>query len=406
MNNSTLHNIFNIRGYNYQRTEYREGITYIHIKPKNNMIVCPTCNSKNVTTRGSIIRTIKTVPVALKKMCFLVITVPRLYCHDCLSLRYMDLKIADKNKSYTHNIIPMVITLFACSCITAIASILQLHWTIIKDICKSYLKKEFSKPDLRNVTMISIDEISIKKGHNYLTVVIDAKTGQPIYTGDGKGEDALEDFWKLLGPRRRKRITAVAIDMGVAYISAVKKNLPHAKIVFDHFHVIKLVNDRLNDLRKKVYASAAKNDQKILAGIKYVLLKGEENLDEKGKTRLNELLALNTPLTIGYILKEDLRQIWKKKYILSANKALKNWIKTARDSGEPILIQLAGTIEKHLYGILNWYLFKINSGRIEGINNKIKLVKRTAYGFHDEEFFKLLIMAILRSKQVLVYGAT
>jgi transposase len=244
--------------------------------------------------------------------------------------------------------------------------------------------------------MISIDELSTHKGHKYVTLVVDALSGRPLFVGDGKGESALEPFWAVLGPRRRKRIQAVAIDMGKSYISAVKKNLPNAKIVFDHFHVIKLVNDTLNKLRIDVYKAASDAQKGIIVGMKYILLRNNEDVAKDGpkSDRLKALLALNTPLSTAYILKEDLRQIWSMRHKFQAEAALAKWIETARSSGVPTLMKLAKTIESHAEGILNWYDCRINSGMIEGINHKIKVLKRKAYGFHDMVFFKLLILAI------------
>jgi transposase len=277
-----------------------------------------------------------------------------------------------------------------------IAKMLKIGWGIVKEVIKSKLEKDYGNIDLSNITMISIDELSTHKRHKYVTIVIDALTGRPLFVGEGKGEEALKPFWEALGPRRRKRILAVAIDMGKAYISAVSKNLPNAKIVFDHFHVVKLVNEVLNKLRIEVYKAASGAEKNIIAGTKFLLLGNNEDVTaDSGKClRLKALLDLNTPLTIAYILKEDLRQIWRKSSKFMAQRALTNWIKTARSSGVPLLMELADTIENHLEGILNWYDFQINSGLIEGINNKIKVLKRRAYGFHDMGFFKLLIMAI------------
>jgi transposase len=292
----------------------------------------------------------------------------------------------------------------ALMCIKHIATLLFLHWAIIKEIIKRKLTKDYSKPDLRNITRISIDEISTKKGHVYLTVVINAETGDPIYVGDGKKAEALGDFWKLLGKRRCKRIEAVAIDLGRAYISAVKKNLPHATIVYDHFHVIKIVNTVLDDLRKKVYRNASKTEKNALKGLKFLLLRNEEDLDSASKERLEKLTDLNVILSQAYILKEDIRQIWNKANKSRAKISLNSWIKTCRATGEELLISLADTIERHKDGILDWYKYKINSGRIEGINNKIKLLKRRAYGFRDHEFFKLLILAIMRNRDEMTIG--
>jgi transposase len=182
------------------------------------------------------VRTVKTVPVG-KKPVHLVMTVPRVHCHDCDTIRLIDTKIVDPNKSYTNALEHYVIALSEKMCILHISEHLNLGWPIVKRIIKHKLTKDYSTSDLRNITKISIDEISIKKGHKYLTVVINAGTGDVIYVGDGKGADALDGFWTLLGKRRMKRIEAVAIDLRKAYISAVKNNLPGATIVFDHFQL-------------------------------------------------------------------------------------------------------------------------------------------------------------------------
>jgi transposase len=316
----------------------------------------------------------------------------------------MKLPLSEERKSYTKQLASMIIMFCSVASMTDVANILKIGWGIVKDILKTKLVSKYSKVDLSNITMISIDELSTHKGHKYVTLVINTETGQPLFIGDGKGESALEPFWKALGPRRCKRIKAVAIDMGKAYISAVTKNLPKAKIVFDHFHVVKLVNDTLNKLRVEVYKAASKEERAVLAGTKYILLRNNEEVaadDEKSK-RLEALLALNTPLSAAYILKEDLRQSWSKKHKFQAVAALAKWVETARSSEVSSLVKLADTIESHSEGILNWYDFKINSGMIEGINNKIKLLKRKAYGFRDMTFFKLLIMAIRGMKSEVV----
>jgi transposase len=399
MSTSLIYHGWGIKGYTLKSTEYGKDGTKFHIEPQKRLFVCPVCGSTDVTTRGSHERTIKTLPIGFKEDCYVVVTIPRLHCHSCDNLRYMELNFAEQRKSYTKQLANYIIMLYSVATMLDIVRIVGLHWTTIKEIIKLYLEKTFSKPDLRNITMISIDEISIKKGHNYITIVIDAVTGQPLYVGDGKGEEALEAFWTMLGPRRRKRIQAVAIDMGRAYISAVQKNLPNARIVFDRFHVMKLVNDTLDRLRRKVYATATDDQKLLLKGSKYIILSDEEKLNDKKAQRLKKLLDLNTTLTAGYILKEDLRQFWEKNRKKTAEKCLQSWLKTARSSGEKMLIKLADSIENHSYGLLNWYEFPINSGRIEGINNKIKLLKRKAFGFHDIIFFKLHIMAIKQLSQ-------
>jgi len=159
---------------------------------------------------------------------------------------------------------------------------------------------------------IAIDEIAIGKGHRYFTVVLDLISGAVVFVGDGKGAEALEPFWKRLRASRAK-LKAVATDMGKAYIKAIRDNLPHVVHVFDHFHVVKLFNDKLSALRRELYNQAqSDSDRKLLKGTRWLLLKNPENLDveRNEEQRLRDALKLNEPLSIAYYLKEDLRQIW------------------------------------------------------------------------------------------------
>jgi transposase len=159
-----------------------------------------------------------------------------------------------------------------------VADHLGVSWDVIKDIQKRYLHRRFKKVRLRGLRRIAIDEICIGKGHRYLTVVLDLLTGAVVYIGDGKGAEALEPFWRGVRASRAK-IEAVAMDMSPAYIQAVTTALPKAAIVFDHFHIIKLFNDKLSDLRRKLYREATDLLQKeVLKGSRWLLLKNPENL--------------------------------------------------------------------------------------------------------------------------------
>jgi transposase len=275
---------------------------------------------------------------------------------------------------------------------------------VIKEMQKRDLTRRFSKPCLKDLQMIAIDEISVRKGHRYLTIVMDMISGAVIFVGDGKGSDALDPFWKKV-KRAKAKIEAVAMDMSPAYISAVSFHLPKAAIVFDHFHVIKLFNDKLSELRRDLYHEAKDRLQKkVLKGTRWLLLKNPENLDtSKGeRERLADALHLNQPLSCAYYLKEDLRQIWLQPDKDRAKLVLADWIKRAETSGIKMLIKFAKTLAAFRSGILSYYDYRISSAPLEGTNNKIKTMKRMAYGFRDLEFFKLKIMAIHESKYALV----
>ena len=180
---------------------------------------------------------------------------------------------------------------------------------MVKDIQKRYLKRRFSKPTIRHLKYIAIDEISIGSGHRYLIVVLDLDTGAVVFVRDGKGSDALDPFWKRL-KRSKAVIDAVTIDMSPAYIKAVTKHLPDATIVFDHFHVIKLFNDRLAEFRRSLQGQIEhKEKARFLKGTRWLLLKNPENLNPNNDEhqRLEKALEINKPLAAAYYLKEKLR---------------------------------------------------------------------------------------------------
>jgi transposase len=261
----------------------------------------------------------------------------------------------------------------------------------------------YQRPKLGHLKRIAIDEISIGKGHRYLTIVLCLETGAVVFVGDGKGAEALAPFFKRLS-RSRAKVEAVAIDMSPAYISAVMENLPNATLVFDHFHVINLYNDRLSNLRRTLYHEADILGKKVIKGTRWLLLKNPENLDEERQEpqRLQKALDLNQPLFTAYYMKEDLRQIWKQPSKEKAKTFLIDWVWRAGSSGISMLKKMARTIATHSTGILAYYDFPISTGPLEGTNNKIKTMKRQAYGFRDMEFFKHKIMALHQATYALV----
>ena len=212
-----------------------------------------------------------------------------------------------------------------------VAEHLQVGWDTIKDMQAKNLQRRFGKPKLHDLKEIAIDEIAIAKGHRYVTVVLNLRSGAVVFVGDGKGGDALEPFWKRLR-RAHAKIKAVATDLSAAYTKAVRDNLPNAVHVFDHFHVIKLYNDKLSAFRRQLFADLSKDDQKVLKGIRWLLLKNQENLDpaKNELERLLEALRLNQPLAAAYYMKEDLRQIWTQVNKRAARRELKDWLARAR----------------------------------------------------------------------------
>lgn len=405
MSTSLMYHGFRIIGYQFVRAVFNGGSIFFSIKQDRFKLRCPACNSRKVIRKGSIGRRFRSLPIGLTST-FVDFDVPKIKCLKCDIVRQVKIGFAESRRSYTKGFARYVLELSRHMTIKDVARHLNVSWDIIKDIQKRYLEKRFKSPRLRHLRTIAIDEISIGKGHRYLTVVLDLATGAVVHVGDGKGADALTVFWKRL-KRCRADIKAVAIDMSPAYTSAVLENLPEAAIVFDRFHVMKLYNDKLSELRRKLQSECSNLLQlKVLKGTRWLLLKNAENLDnapgKNEKERLNRALELNAPLAKAYYLKDELRQFWQQNSKEEAEQWLNRWLETARKSRVPMLIKMANTLQARRFGLLNWYDHPISTGPLEGTNNKIKTLQRQAYGFRDHEFFKLKIFALHETRYALV----
>jgi transposase len=403
MSTSLLYHAFGIRGYQYTRTDYQGGQVIFSIHQEPQTCRCSACGSRDVKPRGHVIRRFRTVPIG-RRASIVALPIPRVECPNCGLIRQVAVSFADPRRTYTKAFERYALELSRSMTILDVARHLGVGWDLIKEIVKRDLSRRFAKPKLKHLRRIAIDEIAVGKGHRYLTVVMDLDSGAVVFVGDGKGADALKPFWKRLRPSKA-RIEAVAMDMSAAYRSAVSTHLPAAKIVFDHFHVVKLFNERLSELRRSLYREATEVMHKeVLKGTRWLLLKNPENLDARKdeKRRLEEALALNKPLATAYYMKEDLRRFWEQPGKRFATSFLDGWIRRADASGIKALQQMGKTLAAHRSGLLAYYDAMITSGPMEGTNNKIKTMKRQAYGFRDQAFFKLKILAIHETKYALI----
>jgi transposase len=403
MSTSLLYHGFGIRGYQYEKTEYLEGgIVFSVIQPRENCR-CAACGASDVTLRGQTVRRFRGLPIGAKKVT-IVLPIPRVECRSCQAVRQVPIGFADPRLSYTKSFARYALELSRRMTIKDVAHHLGISWDVIKEIQKQDLQRRFSKPKLKHLKHIAIDEISVGKGHRYVTLVLDLESGVVVHVGEGKGGDALRPFWRRLRASGAK-VEAVATDMSPAYIEAVTSHLPEASLVFDRFHVMKLFNEKLSDLRRELYRGASEILHKqVLKGTRWLLLKRPENLDPKRNepARLQEALELNQPLATAYYLKEQLGEVWEQEDENEARIFLLDWISQAECSGIRMLVNFARTLRSHAWGILTYYDHEISTGPLEGTNNKIKTMKRQAYGFRDPEFFKLKIYAIHESKYALV----
>ncbi len=402
MSTSLLYHAFGLRGYRYVSASYLEGFTVFRIEAKPEDLRCAACGSREVVRRGSVPRTLRTVPIGRKGV-LIELEVPRLGC-ACGAVRQIELGFAEPLRRHTKAFARYALDLLRSMTIQDVAQHLGVSWDTIKELQKQDLQRRFGRPKLKHLRHLAIDEISIGHGHRYLTVVLDLESGAVVFVGEGKKAESLLPFWRRLRSSGAK-IKAVAMDMSAAYMGAVRDYLPEAVIVFDHFHVIKLMNEKLSELRREMYREAVdKLHKDVLKGTRWLLLKNSENLDPERDEpqRLEEALRLNQPLATAYYLKEDLGQFWEQPHLTAARNFLTSWYLRAMQSGIRLMQQMAKTLLWHAEGLLAWYDYPISTGPLEGTNNKIKTMQRQAYGFRDQEFFKLKIYAIHETKYALV----
>jgi transposase len=403
MSTSLLYHGFGVRGYRHVRTEYIEGGVVFTIEQDHKSHRCPACGGKNTVLKGGVVRRFRGLPIGSRKVT-IVFRVPRIKCRDCNAVRQTPIGFADPRRTYVRSFAQYVPELAGMMTIRDVALHLGISWDVVKEIVKSDLQRRFGRPKLRHLRRIAIDEISIGKGHRYLTVVLDLETGMVVHVGHGKGGDALLDFWKRLR-RCGAKIEAVATDMSPAHVDAVTTHLPDAALVFGRFHVMKLFNDKLSDLRRELYRAAKDGLEKaVLKGTRWLLLKRPENLDasRNEQERLQEALRLNVPLGTAYYLKEDLGEFWEQDGQEEAEAFLMDWIVQAESTDIRMLHQFARTLRIHARGLPAYYDYAISTGPLEGTNNKIKTMKRQAYGYRDHHFFVLKLYALHESRYALV----
>ncbi|MCD4829826.1 MAG: ISL3 family transposase, partial [Candidatus Cloacimonetes bacterium] len=301
----------------------------------------------------------------------------KIWCGHCGGVRVEQLEFVDTHQRVTHRLAAYAAQLCKAGLgVAAVARHLELDPKTVKAIDKAALQAEFGRTTYDGLKRLAIDEIAVKKGHNYMTVVLDYDTGRVVWMGEGRQNATIDGFFEAMPTEVREGIEAVAIDMWKPYINAVKRWCPQADIVFDLFHVVKAFNKVIDDIRNEEFRKARGDLRELLKGSKYLFLKNWGNLKRDGRVQLEEILALNARLNTLYWLKDLLAHIWDYYYPGWALKMLAEWCEVARQDGHPALVKFAQKLERHQYGIISHCKHQIHTSKLEGVNNKIKVVKR------------------------------
>jgi transposase len=279
-----------------------------------------------------------------------------------------------------------------------IAQELNLDWDTVKALEKQYMAAQLAKAGAPGPKVIGIDEISIRKGHTYRIVVSDLIRGRPIWFGGAdRSEESMALFYDWLGEKKSRGIHLAVMDMWKPFRNATNARAPQAAVLFDKFHIMRHLGEALDRVRKSEYARLTGKDRRFIKGQKYTLLSHRENLTLEGKRSLKLLLAANKRLNTAYLLKESFGQMWSYQSEAWARRFFENWRASLKWQRLEPYETFAEMIERHWDGIAAYCKpeNKVSLGFVEGLNNKIRVIQRRAYGLRDQEYLRLKILTCM-----------
>lgn len=325
----------------------------------------------------------------------------RVFCRPCGKVKQEKLEWLADSPFYTKRFAYFVGRKCRTMTIRDVAEELRLDWKSVKELDKQYMREQLRRIGTPAPRIVGIDEISIRKGHTYRIVASDLERRRAIWFGGAdRTEESLDLFYQWLSPKKSGKIRLVVMDMWKAFENSTKKNVPKAAILYDKFHVIRHLGKALDKIRKQEYARLAGKDRRFIKGQKYTLLSHKENLTLDGRRSLKQLLQANKRLNTAYVLKESFGQLWDYQTEGWAKRFFENWKDSLKWQRLKPFEKFAEMIDNHWEGIAAYCRpeNKIALGFVEGLNNKIRVIQRRAYGLRDEEYLRLKILTCMLPK--------
>lgn len=355
---------------------------------------CSACGSIGKSIHEVTSRWIRDLPV-LDAETWLRVPRRRIAC-PCCGPKLEAISWLDPYGRMTRRLADAVAQLCRFAPIQDVAGWFHLNWKTVKRIDKQSLEKSLGPIDLRGVTVLLMDEFALHKGHRYATTIVDPLTKRVLWVGRGHTRESVRPFFDLLGLEGCQAIRAVVMDMSAAYENEVRTHCPQAEIIFDLFHVVAKYGREVIDRVRVDEANRLRQDRparQIIKSSRWLLLRNRENVPAKDQVRLRELLDANKTLMTVYVLKDDLKHLWDFHSPGHALRFWKSWLRRALRSRIIPLVRFAHRLKPYLRGIIAHCRWRLHTSLLEGINNTIKVIKRKAYGFRDEDYFFLKIRA-------------
>lgn len=274
----------------------------------------------------------------------------------------------------------------------------MLDWHTVKEIDKRYMEEQLRRAGKPTPRVIGVDEISVKRGHEYRIIVSDLEKGRAIwFGGQDRSEQSMDEFYAFLGEKRSKKIEMAVMDMWKPFRNSAQKNAPQAAILFDKFHILRHLGEALDKIRKQEYARLTGPKRQFIKGQKYALLSHRENLKPEARAGLKKLLAANKRLNTAYLLKESFGQLWDYRREGWARRFFENWKAQLKWQRLKPFEKFARMLDKHWAGIAAYCEAenKVALGFVEGLNNKVRVIQRRAYGLRDEKYLRLKVLTCM-----------
>ena len=329
---------------------------------------------------------------------WLELEIRRIDCRGCGKVKRERLEFLADNPFYTKRFAHYVGRRCRTATIKDLAEELNLDWDTVKTLEKQYMSAQLAKAGTPGPKVIGIDEISIRKGHTYRIVVSDLLRGRPIWFGGvDRSEASMAQFYDWLGEKKSRGIRLAVMDMWKPFRNATMARAPQAAILFDKFHIMRHLGEALDQVRKTEYARLSGQDRRYIKGQKYTLLSNRENLTLEGRQSLKMLLAANKRLNTAYLLKESFGQLWDYEREGWARRFFENWRASLKWQRLKPYEKFAAMIDRHWDGIAAYCKpeNKVSLGFVEGLNNKIRVIQRRAYGLRDEEYLRLKVLTCM-----------
>jgi len=328
------------------------------------------------------------------------VEIRRVCCQSCGKVKQEKLAWLADNPLYTKRFAWYVGRRCRTAPIQAVARELRLDWHAVKELEKQYMREQLRRAGSPGPRVIGIDEVSIKKGHRYRIVVSDLERRRVLwFGGKDRSEVSMDLFYQELGTKKSHKIRLAVMDMWKPFRTSTLKpaHAPQAAILFDKFHVLRHLGEALDKVRKAEYRRLKDKERQFIKGQKYTLLSRREHLTLEGRQALQKLLAVNKRLHTAYLLKESLGQLWSYQKEGWARRFFDNWQAALKWQRLKPYEQFAQMLERHWEGIAAFCHpeNKVALGFVEGLNNKIRIIQRRAYGLRDEEYLRLKILTCM-----------